>query len=193
MNGMIEEAIPTARPFSTISRSAAEPKLERLAAVADHPDADHLLAPGLAVVLALAHHEHRRVGEIDHQEQQAEEQEGGDRGPRGDIVVVARQPDRPADDHHEQDRRRDEEDEGVDQRRARRRPIWRARPAAERAACLAPRAGPSRRAVPGRHRREAGARADRLRSGRRRWRRVAAGAGRCGPGGRLRSRGRLGP
>ena len=60
MNGMIDEAMPTSRPLTTISRRQRA-EAHGLAVVADDGDPERLLAPGLAVVLTLARHQQRRV------------------------------------------------------------------------------------------------------------------------------------
>ena len=50
MNGMIDEAIPTPKPLDHDLAQGGRAEVHRLAAVADHPDAERLLAPRLAVV-----------------------------------------------------------------------------------------------------------------------------------------------
>ena len=63
MNGMIDDAIVDRQALDHDLAQGRPAEAHRLAVVADDADAEHLLAPGLAVVLALTRHQDRRVDE----------------------------------------------------------------------------------------------------------------------------------
>ena len=117
MNGMTKPPTqPNSRPLTTISRSAPWPEVERLAVVADDPDAHAPACPSVWPLCSPSRiMKHRRVGQ--RTRPPASQSREQDRRRSHPAATSSSSPDRPSDDHRRSARTgspRHDEDQAVD-------------------------------------------------------------------------------